>query len=51
MGLRILLGVSDGSQTCELQLGEGYRARPDAESLRNLSQALADEAEVSIQYD
>jgi len=51
MGLRILLGVSDGSQTCELRLGEGYRARPDAESLRNLSQALADEAEVSIQYD
>jgi DNA polymerase-3 subunit alpha len=51
MGLRILLGVSDCSQACELRLGDRYRACPDAENLRNLSQALADEAEVSIQYD
>jgi len=51
LGLQILLAVSDGSQTCELRLGKRYRACPDAESLRNLSQALADAAEVSIQYD
>jgi DNA polymerase III alpha subunit len=51
LGLQILLAVSDGYQTCELRLGKRYRACPDAESLRNLSQALADAAEVSIQYD
>ena len=51
LGLQILVAVSDGSQTCELRLGDRYRACPDAENLRNLSQALAGEAEVSIEYD
>jgi DNA polymerase-3 subunit alpha len=50
-GIRVLLGLDDGRQACELVLGDGFRVRPDPEQIQRIGEALGQDARVLIRYD